>query len=96
MTTRTLDSAMAKLAREREHAQTIGVPMNIAVTDGGRHLLGFARMDGSILGSIDIALTKAKTSILFNRPSENLREFCKPEHGDGRGYAVARNRSSLL
>jgi Haem degrading protein HbpS-like len=30
--------------------------MNLAVTDGGGHLLAFARMDGSILGSIDIAL----------------------------------------
>jgi uncharacterized protein GlcG (DUF336 family) len=35
-------------------------------------------MDGAILGSIDIALVKAKTSILFNGPSENLWEFCKP------------------
>jgi uncharacterized protein GlcG (DUF336 family) len=35
-------------------------------------------MDGAILGSIDIALAKAKTSILFNGPSENLWEFCKP------------------
>ena len=32
----------------------------------------------AILGSIDIALAKAKTSILFNGPSENLWEYCKP------------------
>jgi uncharacterized protein GlcG (DUF336 family) len=70
MTNLTLDSATAILARGREHAQRIGVPMNIAVTDGGGHLLAFARMDWSILGSIDIALKKAKTSILFNGPSE--------------------------
>jgi uncharacterized protein GlcG (DUF336 family) len=48
------------------------------VVDGGGHLLAFARMDKVILGSIDIALTKAKTSILFNGPSENLWEFCRP------------------
>jgi uncharacterized protein GlcG (DUF336 family) len=35
-------------------------------------------MDGAILGSIEIALAKAKTSILFNAPSENLWDFCKP------------------
>ncbi|MEU1630514.1 heme-binding protein [Streptomyces sp. NPDC020096] len=29
-------------------------------------------------GSIEIALTKAKTSVLFNGPSEDLWEFCKP------------------
>ena len=36
------------------------------------------RMDRSILGSIDIALKKAKTSVLFNGPSESLWEYCKP------------------
>jgi uncharacterized protein GlcG (DUF336 family) len=35
-------------------------------------------MDGAILGSIEIAPAKAKTSVLFNGPSENLWEFCKP------------------
>jgi uncharacterized protein GlcG (DUF336 family) len=73
-----LDDAQAMIERARTHAAGIDVPMNIAVTDGGGHLLAFARMDGAILGSIDIALTKAKTSILFNGPSENLWEFCKP------------------
>ena len=35
-------------------------------------------MDRAVLGSIEIALAKAKTSILFNGPSENLWEYCKP------------------
>jgi uncharacterized protein GlcG (DUF336 family) len=66
------------IGRARAHATSIDVPMNIAVTDGGGHLLAFARMDRAILGSIEIALAKAKTSILFNGPSENLWDFCKP------------------
>ena len=74
----TLNAAQAMIERARAHATDIGVPMNIAVTDGGGHLLAFARMDGATLGSIDIALAKAKTSILFNGPSENLWDFCKP------------------
>jgi uncharacterized protein GlcG (DUF336 family) len=74
----TLDTAQAMIERGRAHATRIGVPMNIAVTDAGGHLLAFARMDGAILGSIEIALAKAKTSILFNGPSENLWDFCKP------------------
>jgi uncharacterized protein GlcG (DUF336 family) len=74
----TLDAAQAMIDRARAHATRIDVPMNIAVTDGGGHLLAFARMDGAILGSIEIALAKAKTSILFNGPSENLWDFCKP------------------
>jgi uncharacterized protein GlcG (DUF336 family) len=74
----TLDDAQGMIERARAHAAGIDVPMNIAVIDGGGHLLAFARMDGAILGSIDIALAKAKTSILFNGPTENLWEFCKP------------------
>ncbi|MET8875235.1 heme-binding protein [Nocardia sp. NPDC004604] len=73
-----LEQAQAIVAAAEERAREIGVPMNIAVVDGGGHLLAFARMDRAILGSIDIALTKAKTSVLFNGPSENLWEFCKP------------------
>lgn len=72
-----LAEAPATVDRARAHAELIGVPMNIAVVDGGGNLLAFARMDGAILGSIDIALTKATTSVLFNGPSENLWEFCK-------------------
>src|SRR6266446_1248922 len=74
----TLNAAQAMIERACAHAASIAVPMNIAVTDGGGHLLAFARMDGAILGSIEIALAKAKTSILFNGPSENLWDFCKP------------------
>lgn len=55
-----LKEAQAVIELARVHAEKIGVPMNIAVVDGGGHLLAFARMDRSILGSIDIALKKAK------------------------------------
>jgi uncharacterized protein GlcG (DUF336 family) len=73
-----LDAAQAVIEKARAHSAVIGVPMNIAIVDGGGHLVAFARMDGAILGSIEIALAKAKTSILFSGPSENLWEFCKP------------------
>src|SRR6476620_9495220 len=73
-----LKEALTVVELARAHAETSGVPMNIAVVDGGGHLLAFARMDRSILGSIDIALKKAKTSVLFNGPSESLWEYCKP------------------
>lgn len=73
-----LKEAQAIVERARAHAESIGVPMNIAVVDAGAYLIAFARMDHSILGSIDIALKKAKTSILFSNPSEALWDFCKP------------------
>ena len=73
-----LKDAQTIVELARAQADTIGVPMNIAVVDAGAHLLAFARMDKAILGSIDIALRKAKTSVLFNSPSEALWDYCKP------------------
>ena len=73
-----LRDSQAMVERAEAAASELGVPMNIAVVDGGAQLLAFARVDNAILGSIDIALTKAKTSILFNGPTENLWDSCKP------------------
>jgi len=74
---RSLKEAQAIVELACVHAEKIGVPMNIAVVDGGGHLLAFARIDKLILCSIDIALKKAKTWVLFNNPSETLWEFCE-------------------
>ena len=55
----TLEGAEAVLSAAKEHADRIGVPMNIAIVDEGGHLMAFARMDGAKISSIDIALNKA-------------------------------------
>lgn len=49
-----------------------GVPMNIALVDAGGHLKAFTRMDGAFLGSVDIAIGKARTARLFNMPTSAL------------------------
>ena len=46
--------------------------MNIAVVDLGGNLVAFARMDGAWLGSIDIAIKKAKTSTFFSMDSGEI------------------------
>ncbi|MET3528592.1 GlcG/HbpS family heme-binding protein [Phenylobacterium koreense] len=74
----TQEQADAVLAAGRRAAETLGVPMNIAVLDAGVHLKAFARMDGALLGSIDIALGKARTSALFGMATEAIGEFSKP------------------
>jgi uncharacterized protein GlcG (DUF336 family) len=66
-----IDAADAKAGK-------LGVPMIIAVLDGGGHLKAFRRMDGAVLGSIDIAMRKARTAVLFQCSSEAVWEFCKP------------------
>jgi uncharacterized protein GlcG (DUF336 family) len=50
----------------------------IAVVDAGGHLKAFRRMDRAMLGSIDIAIKKALTAVLFQASSEAVWEFCKP------------------
>ena len=68
----------AVLAAAEAMATDIGVPMNIAVMDAGANLKAFLRMDGALIGSIDIALGKAKTAVLFGMNTEAVGEFCKP------------------
>lgn len=66
-----IDGAEAK-------ARELGLPVNIAVMDSGTHLKLFRRMDGAFLGSIDIAIAKARTAVLFGMRTEALYEFSKP------------------
>jgi uncharacterized protein GlcG (DUF336 family) len=70
--------ANVALAEARRIATEIGVPMNIAVIDDGANLKAFTRMDGALLGSIDVALGKARTAALFGMTTEAIGEFCKP------------------
>ena len=70
--------ADAVLQAAEEKAATIGVPVNIAVLDAGAHLKAFSRMDGAVLGSIDVATRKARTAVLFRARSEAVWEYCKP------------------
>jgi uncharacterized protein GlcG (DUF336 family) len=70
--------ADAAITAARQAALSIGVPMNIAVYDDGANLKAFTRMDGALLGSLDIAMNKARTAALFGFNTEALYEFSKP------------------
>jgi len=59
-------------------ALELGLPVIVAVLDAGTHLKAFRRMDGAVLGSIDIAIRKARTAVLFQANSEAVWEYCKP------------------
>lgn len=68
-------TAMAAAISE---ATAIAVPMNVAVYDDGANLKAFTRMDGALLGSADIAMSKARTAALFGFNTEALYDFVKP------------------
>ena len=68
---RVVDSALGK-------AHETGTLMNIAVVDAGGNLKAFQRMDGAWLGSIDIALKKARTARYFDMPTGDLGGMSQP------------------
>ena len=73
-----LEIADAYIAHAKAKATELGVPVIVAVLDPAANLKSFARMDGAVLGSIDIAIKKAKTAALFGCNSEDVWEYCKP------------------
>ncbi|GLW10731.1 PduO protein [Microtetraspora sp. NBRC 13810] len=73
-----LATARQVLDAALNRALEIGQPMNVAVVDDGGHLVAFARQDGAILGSIDIAIRKARTAALMAMTTEQLGESAVP------------------
>ena len=78
-----VDAAKAKAAQ-------INTKMNIAVVDAGGNLKAFLRMDDAWLGSIDIAIKKARTARLFDMPTGEIGKLSQPggplyniEHSNG-------------
>ena len=52
--------------------------MDIAIVDAGGNLKAFLRMDGAWVGSIDIAIKKAKTARFFDMPSGEIGKLSQP------------------
>jgi uncharacterized protein GlcG (DUF336 family) len=59
-------------------SEKLGVKMNVSIVDAGGNLVAFKRMDGAWLGSIDIAMKKAKTAVFFDMPCGNLGTLSQP------------------
>jgi uncharacterized protein GlcG (DUF336 family) len=73
-----LAQAQAAIAAAKAESEELGARMNIAIIDTGTNLTAFARMDGAWLGSIDIAIKKARTAALFHVPSGDLGPLVQP------------------
>src|ERR1700759_2595563 len=70
-----LDLGTGILNAAIEKARSLGVLVNIAVFDAGPNLKGFFRMDGALLGAIDVAMKKARTARLFEMESGGIGEL---------------------
>lgn len=85
-----LKQAQAAVDAALKKSQEIGTAMDIAVVDAGANLKAFARMDGAWLGSIDIAIKKARTARYFDMNSDEIGKLSQPggplyniEHSNG-------------
>lgn len=90
MTALTTTQATAILDAAQQKAEEMGILQNIAVVDAGANLLAFRRMAGAWLGSVDIAITKARTARYFDMPTGDLGKLSQPgkplygiEHSNG-------------
>ncbi|MDD4941918.1 MULTISPECIES: GlcG/HbpS family heme-binding protein [Comamonadaceae] len=63
------DAAAAAARAAAQHADSLGIAINIAVVDLGGNLAAFLRMPGAFLHSIDIAIDKAYTAASFGLPT---------------------------
>ena len=52
--------------------------MCIAIVDSGANLKAFHRMDDAWVGSIDIAIKKAKTAVFFGMPTGQIGKLSQP------------------
>lgn len=76
-----------------QKANELGVAVSIAVVDRGANLNAFIRMDNACLGSIDIAIKKARTARLFDQNSEDIGKVAQP---GGPVYGIEHTNGGLV
>ena len=76
-----------------DKAVEIGCKMDIAVVDAGANLKAFFRMEGAWLGSIDIAIKKAKTARYFDMPTGEIGKLSQP---GGPLYNIEHSNEGLI
>ncbi len=86
----TMLEALAVIKAAIKKSEDIGTKMDIAVVDAGANLKAFVRMDEAWIGSIDIAIKKAKTVRFFDMPTGEIGKLSQPggalyniEHSNG-------------
>jgi glc operon protein GlcG len=70
----TLEIAKKCLAGAEAESKKNNWNMAIAVVDEGSHLVAFAKMDNTQLGSVRVALDKARSANSFRRPTKAFED----------------------
>jgi uncharacterized protein GlcG (DUF336 family) len=74
----TMEHAQKAIEAARKKALKIDTQMCIAIVDSGANLKAFLRMDDAWVGSIDIAIKKAKTAVFFGMPTGEIGKLSQP------------------
>ena len=89
--TLTLDGAEQVIAAAKGEAKKLNAPGGvIAVVDDGGNLMALARLDGTFAAGANISIGKARTSVLFKRPTRVFEELVN-SNGKGRTVMTALN-----
>lgn len=73
-----LADAQRMLRAGEAAANRIGIPYCIAVVDAGANLIAFSRQDNALIGCIDLAIGKAATARIFDKPTALLASLAQP------------------
>ncbi|MFC7556601.1 heme-binding protein [Pseudoroseomonas wenyumeiae] len=79
----TLDhsDAQGMIRAAQTAASAFGVPYCVAVVGAGGHLLAFAHQDGTSIGCGALAIGKARTARLFDKPTEAISRMARGCYG---------------
>ena len=88
-----LAAAQRAVAAAIKKAEELNTKMDIAVVDAGANLKAFVRMDGAWLGSIDIAIKKAKTARFFDMNTGEIGKLSQP---GGPLYNIEHSNNGLI
>lgn len=84
----TLDGARRVIASAHAEARKLGAPGGvIAVVDEGGNLMALERLDATFAAGANISIGKARTAVLFKRPTKVFEDIIK----NGRTSMVALN-----
>jgi uncharacterized protein GlcG (DUF336 family) len=89
----TLEQADKIISVAKAKSVEIDTKMNIAVVDAGANLVAFVRMDGAWLGSLDIAIKKAKTARYFDMNTGVIGSLSQP---GGALYNIEHSNNGLI
>ncbi len=89
----TLTEAKKVITAAALKAITLNTKMSISVVDSGANLVAFERMDGALLGPIDISMKKAKTACLFGKNTGILGQLSQP---GGPLYNIEHSNNGLI